>query len=63
MRLPRTLVFVFIDEHLPLAAALEAEYPDAVEIREGVEQGRTLYVVLFGARTSNRAGRRVALSP
>ena len=37
-------VFVFIDEHLPLAAALEAEYPDAVEIREGVEQGRTLYV-------------------
>ena len=37
-------VFVFIDEHLPLAAALEAEYPDAVEIGEGVVQGRTLYV-------------------
>ena len=39
---------MFIDEHLPLAAALEAEYPDAVEIREGVEQGRTLYVAYLG---------------
>ena len=44
MSIAEDTVFVFLDEHLPLAAALEAEYPDAVKIGKGVEQGRALYV-------------------
>ena len=37
-------IFMLLDEYLPLAESLEAEYPEAVRIGEGVEGGRTLYV-------------------
>ncbi len=56
-------VFVFLDEYLPLTAALEEEYPEAVKIGERVEQGRTLYVAYLvpAHPTGSDAGE--ALSP
>ena len=46
-------IFVFLDEYLPLAATLEAEYPDAVRIGEAVESGRTLFAAyLVPAQTT-----------
>ena len=37
-------IFMLLDQYLPLAETLEAEYPEAVRIGEGTKDGRTLYV-------------------
>ena len=45
-------IFVLMDKYLPLAAALEAEYPEAEKIDEPVEEGRTAVPGLPGPPAS-----------